>query len=364
MTTTSPSPLADAPERLPSHLLSPAEVRELSRLDPAVSVRHIVGEWAMILVSASLAWRFCHPVICVLAMAFIGTRQHSLLVLMHDGAHHRLLPNRRWNDWLGEVITWPFLIIRMRGYRRNHIAHHRHLNTEGDPDWMRKRTPDWAFPMGGFALLGHLALDLVGVGFVKLARKTKQADGLFVGGGNGEVDERAMIVTRAVFLAAALGVVVAKGLVVPVLLFWVVPFITWMQLANHVRTIAEHLAIEGREGMYAKTRTTLATWFERAFIAPNNINYHVEHHLYPSVPFHRLPELHRRLMALPDYRRSVHVTHGYWSVLRECVRVKNVEPVGGEAGVCSSPCPRPTWEFATSATRAAASRSATKAARS
>ncbi|MCB0279431.1 MAG: fatty acid desaturase [Calditrichaeota bacterium] len=22
---------------------------------------------------------------------------------------------------------------------------------------------------------------------------------------------------------------------------------------------------------------------------PNNINYHIEHHLYPSVPFYRLP---------------------------------------------------------------------------
>ncbi len=27
------------------------------------------------------------------------------------------------------------------------------------------------------------------------------------------------------------------------------------------------------------------------------MNYHVEHHLYPSVPHYRLPELHRALAA-------------------------------------------------------------------
>lgn len=315
---TAPSHLTDEPERHPARLLPPAELRELSRLDPAVSLLHVAGEWALILAAACLSWRFFHPVTYLLAVAFIGTRQHALLVLMHEAVHHRLHPNRRWNDWIGEVSTWPFLVIRMRGYRRKHLAHHGHLNTARDPDWVRKQTPDWAFPMRASALVGHLAMDLVGVGFVKLMISTRRVERLVARRHPREVDEQAMMVARLVFLAAALGVVVAAHLAIPVLLLWVVPFVTWMQLVNRVRTISEHLAIEGRTGVYAETRTTLGSWFEEVFIAPKYINYHVEHHLYPSVPFHRLPELHRRLMAIPEYRRSAHVTHGYWNVVREC----------------------------------------------
>jgi fatty acid desaturase len=40
------------------------------------------------------------------------------------------------------------------------------------------------------------------------------------------------------------------------------------------------------------------------------VNYHLEHHLYPSVPYHALPELRRALAA--DYRtHQSNVENGY-----------------------------------------------------
>ena len=54
---------------------------------------------------------------------------------------------------------------------------------------------------------------------------------------------------------------------------------------------------------------------ERIFLAPKNVNYHIEHHFFPSVPFYRLPELHAILMSKPGYREGAHVTHTYWGVL-------------------------------------------------
>jgi fatty acid desaturase len=43
-----------------------------------------------------------------------------------------------------------------------------------------------------------------------------------------------------------------------------------------------------------------------------NMNYHVEHHMFPMVPYHRLPELHREMMAdcAPPYG-------GFWACYRE-----------------------------------------------
>jgi len=58
---------------------------------------------------------------------------------------------------------------------------------------------------------------------------------------------------------------------------------------------------------------------EHLFVAPKNVNYHIEHHFYPSVPFYRLPELHRVLMSKAEFKDSVHVTRSYFGVLRECL---------------------------------------------
>src|SRR5262249_31044765 len=45
-----------------------------------------------------------------------------------------------------------------------------------------------------------------------------------------------------------------------------------------------------------------------------NMNYHIEHHMFPMVPFYRLPELHEMIKAEcpPPYR-------GLWAAYREIV---------------------------------------------
>jgi fatty acid desaturase len=45
------------------------------------------------------------------------------------------------------------------------------------------------------------------------------------------------------------------------------------------------------------TRTTLAAWWERLLVAPNRVNFHLEHHLLMTVPHHNLPALHQILRA-------------------------------------------------------------------
>ncbi len=276
----------------------------------------------MVVSCAWLAWRHWHPALYVVAVAFIGARQHAMLVLVHEGAHYRLFKDRRINDWVTEMaLSWPFVVVRMRDYRRSHAAHHRGLNTPVDPDWSAKQSPAWTFPQSARRLAGELLVQLSGLGFALLLADFKNQ--IPPAARSTEVDERAMVLARRVFLAGAVPLVFASGLAIPVLLFWVVPFVTWLQLILRIRSVAEHFAIEGRSSVYAETRTTLPTLFERIFIAPEGINYHLEHHLYPSVPGYRLHELHRALVAVPEFRRSAQVTRGYWRVARECLQNRN-----------------------------------------
>jgi fatty acid desaturase len=86
-----------------------------------------------------------------------------------------------------------------------------------------------------------------------------------------------------------------------------------------MRLISEHSAVPGNDSVYRTTRTTLARWWERWLIVPRNINYHIEHHWYPSVPFYNLPALHVRLMAQPEFREQAVVTNSLMASLRQCI---------------------------------------------
>lgn len=62
------------------------------------------------------------------------------------------------------------------------------------------------------------------------------------------------------------------------------------------------------------TRTTIGRGWERLTIAPNHANYHLEHHLLPSVPPHRLADLHRCLQARGVYE-GAEIVNGYGAVI-------------------------------------------------
>ena len=69
-------------ERLP-----PAIVKELSQLDTARALAATAGEWVSIAAAIALCTYFWHPVLYVLAVMFIGARQHALIILGHDASH-------------------------------------------------------------------------------------------------------------------------------------------------------------------------------------------------------------------------------------------------------------------------------------
>ena len=61
--------------------------------------------------------------------------------------------------------------------------------------------------------------------------------------------------------------------------------------------IAEHGATTDFSSPLTAARTNLGPALVRWLVFPHNVNYHVEHHLYASVPQYHLPELHREMAA-------------------------------------------------------------------
>jgi fatty acid desaturase len=286
----------------------------LSTINPIVSTYHILGEWTVIVTAIWVCQRFWSPLLYCGAALLIAARQHALLILMHDGTHYRLFHKRAINDWITEIfLAWP-LLVKMRTYRRNHFAHHRFLNSDRDPDWTRKQgEPSWRFPQSAKRLAATFLYDLSGLGginLIRLASSFKEPTESYKAYGR----------ARVLFYVVALGVASVTCGIKILLLYWAAPYLTWLIVIMHLRSIAEHFAIS-HEGICGATRSIKANVVERMFIAPKNVGYHTEHHLFPSVPFYRLPTLNKMLLSNREFIIGTYTSASYWQVVRECVGV-------------------------------------------
>ena len=105
------------------------------------------------------------------------------------------------------------------------------------------------------------------------------------------------------------------------LILWVLPLVTVLQALLRLRAVLEHGAPqepvsalpeaaaappeteppeaaprEPASPLWA-ARTNLAPAWLRWWLFPHHVNYHIEHHLHPSLPHYRLPEAHRLMAA-------------------------------------------------------------------
>ena len=101
-------------------------------------------------------------------------------------------------------------------------------------------------------------------------------------------------------------------------LLWLLPSLTWYRLVVRLRNIAEHASVESNDDRLKNTRTTKANLIERAFIAPYNVHYHLEHHLVVNCPQYNLPIAHQMLVD-KGYLPRMEVQSGYPAVLRLAV---------------------------------------------
>jgi fatty acid desaturase len=96
------------------------------------------------------------------------------------------------------------------------------------------------------------------------------------------------------------------------LYFWFLPALLAQPLLRAL-LIAEHTGCSRDRNGLTNTRTTLTSFPIRLLMW--NMPYHAEHHLYPAIPFHLLPTLHREVRAAVR-----HVAPGYVAANREIVQ--------------------------------------------
>lgn len=290
---------------------APFQVRETWR-GPLL----VAHAWGVILlaVAAGVAW----PILVPLCIMIIGTRQLGLAILMHEAAHASLSRDVRLNDILGHWLCAAPIGASLSAYRPYHLSHHRHAQQAEDPD-LPLSAP---FPIRRASLIRKMVRDLTGQTFFKQRVLQPLALARAGQGGDGVQAYEARVVGRAFVGFAAANAVLLAGFVLAgvwqaFLVLWLLPMATWFPLVTRLRNIAEHACVErSADDPFRVARTTRASWWERALIAPYWVNYHAEHHLFMHVPCWRLPRLHRLIAQREDGRR-IEVAPGYLSVIRQ-----------------------------------------------
>lgn len=298
--------------------LTTEEIRSLSARSDLWGAALLAHCWGLILGALALFLWWPGVLTFVLAFMVIGSRQLGLAILMHEAAHNALFKSRKLNEFAGVWLCGAPILADLASYRHYHLMHHRHTQTEQDPD-LRLSKP---FPTTRASLRRKLIRDITG----QTGIKQRAAQVAFAFRLVGETEG----VSSQDLAQAFHGPVLTRALVANVVLFalfwalggwwlwfalWLLPLLTWFQMVLRVRNIAEHGATEFSEDPLRNTRTTLAGPLERLFLAPYWVNYHLEHHLVMHVPAHNLPRLHAMLRAKGVTGRMM-LANGYAQVLR------------------------------------------------
>lgn len=285
----------DFRQALPKELVQQLTRRNAWRASAAIA--HDLAVLAAAIGAALYFWP--NPLVVVLAVLVIGTRQHALFVIAHDSAHYLLFENRKINDLAGRACAM-LQGLSMCTYRVIHRLHHNNLYGELDPD----TALHGGYPRGKWYLVRKLLKDLSGL----TAWKTYA---YFLGGAPAlntqrnvalrplddtsaklRADARSDRNLVIVFHIAALLLFAWSGHLAQYLVLWILPLVTVVQAILRLRAIAEHGATSDFSSPLTAARTNLGPAWLRWALFPHNVNYHVEHHLYASVPQYNLPALH------------------------------------------------------------------------
>lgn len=303
-----------------SRYLSADERAALRRIRPLASWWMVLSNWLLVGAALALVAWAPNPLTIAVALAVIGARQLGLAVVMHEAAHGTLFTHRRLNDWVGNWLAAYPIWAEVAPYRAYHLLHHRRTGADDDPD-LGLAAP---FPITRASFRRKVWRDLSGQTGWKQARGVFRRD---VGWecprnqralGMSEGDQPDVGWHKLLPVAMTNGVLLAALALAghPLLyVLWAVAWLTTYRLVSRLRSIAEHGMVADRFDPLRNTRTTRASWWERLLVAPNRVNFHLEHHLAMSVPHHNLPALHALLRSRGAFDEHC-VATGYAAVLR------------------------------------------------
>ncbi len=281
-------------------------LKALCRRSDARGLAQLAGHLLAILVSGALVAAARGSPWLAPALVLHGTLLVFLFAPLHETIHATAFRSRPLNRAVA-FLCGLVLFLPSQYFRDFHFAHHRHTqDPSADPELARPKPES----LGGY-LLALSGLPYWREQALLLARLTAgRVDESFV-----PPQRRAAVVREARVMVALYGAIAAASLGLgsaAALIYWLGP-LALGQPALRAFLMAEHTGCPLVPDMLRNTRTTRSNPAVRWLAW--RMNYHVEHHAYPALPFHALPKAHRLLRD-----RIAVEAPGYLAVHRDLLR--------------------------------------------
>lgn len=266
--------------------LSAEERERLTERSDRKGLTHLAGHWGLIvLLGVLIAMKVPYWWALMLPQGILIV---FLFTLLHEAVHKT--PFR--SDWLNELaarVSGFLLLLGSDWFRYFHFAHHRYTqDPDNDPELASPKpetVPQYVVHVSGLPIYWGQAKGLVlnALGRGRAAYIPPK----------GEAKVRREAVAMIALYAALFALSVWFQTAV-LLWVWIVPALIGQPFLR-LYLLAEHGRCPLVANMLENTRTTATNRVVR-FLAWN-MPYHAEHHSYPAVPFHKLPEFHAIIEA-------------------------------------------------------------------
>lgn len=214
---------------------------------------------------------------------------------------HRTAFKTRWMNQLVYQVACFCLLRNPVVWRRSHVRHHADTIIVGrDPEIITMRPPQLLklIPL----LFGwDTVMQLVNM-FRHALTGVNAEEASFIPQREHHDVQRIARIWLVIFLATLITALVTQSILPFMLLFGPVLFGSWhyiitglLQHTGMADNVLDH-RLNSRT-VYMNPVSRFIYW---------NMNYHVEHHMFPMVPYHQLPALHEKIKAdLPAPNRSM-----------------------------------------------------------
>ena len=258
-----------------------------------------------IFVTLSSPWAFW-PI----GIFLIGVLQYHFAILSHEAQHYLVARSVRLNDLIGAwLFAYPFG-QPFHSERARHLAHHRLVGTADDPDYHRYVLDDkmpWAQMILYFfrlATYGKIVEYLASMTVRRTGPKPSRQSG------------RSATEFVSVAFAQLLVFAAFSSLASPwhYVVLWLVPLLTVAVTLSEFREFCEHVVAPDPPHRLKSFR--LPVW-QSFIVGPVGFAYHAEHHLYPTIPYYRLPQLAKGCVQTGS---EFELHRSYFDVLRSVRR--------------------------------------------
>jgi fatty acid desaturase len=304
--------------------------RALKDSGAVAPIREILLQWLQVFCALALFYIYPFWWVYIPVVLFVSARQYALAVMLHDGQHTLLHPDKTINRFLGKWLLAAPLGTTFADSQKIHLDHHYHLGSpERDPDYALYCFGDPVRKQSIFQLIVLLSGKFIGEKVIHLLKRDIDTTDSRAQAGReqtGSPHRRSLALSLIDFVLRRWSVVVVQAILLTALTFvfgwygyfalWILPLATLTALYNDFRIFCEHSLI-GRDTNNPDERlaTFISNPIERFFIAPNHMNYHAEHHFFPYVPHRNLPALREAIRQCPEWNDRIEWRKSYFGHL-------------------------------------------------